>query len=123
MQETSLVLKRDALGRVRVTRERRAAVVAEFNRSGLSGAQFARLAGMKYPTLMAWVSRGKCVSPAGAPARQSGKRTRLVEAVIAAPEKTAAVVVHLGGGVSVELTEAGQIPLAACLILSLQKPC
>ena len=57
MHERSLVLKQDVLGRVRVPVERRLAVVAEFRRSGLSGAQFARMAGMKYPTLMAWVKR------------------------------------------------------------------
>jgi hypothetical protein len=55
MQERAMVLKRDVRGRVRTPVERRAAVVAEFERSELPGTQFASLAGLKYPTLMAWV--------------------------------------------------------------------
>ena len=44
------LLKTDARGRVRATPERRAAILAEFDRSGLSAAQFARLAGIKHST-------------------------------------------------------------------------
>jgi lambda repressor-like predicted transcriptional regulator len=35
---------------VRATPERRAAILTEFDRSGVSAAQFARLAGIKYST-------------------------------------------------------------------------
>ena len=52
MHENSLILKQDVMGRVRVSAERRAEVVAEFQRSGLSGCRFARLAGVKYSTFM-----------------------------------------------------------------------
>ncbi len=34
-------------------------MVAEFERSGLPGTQCAKLVGMKYPTLMAWVERAR----------------------------------------------------------------
>ena len=57
MHESSLILKQDVMGRVRVTAARRAEVVAEFQRSGLSGYRFARMAGVKYPTFMGWVQR------------------------------------------------------------------
>jgi transposase-like protein len=51
------LLKTDAHGRVRATPERRAAILAEFERSGVSAAQFARLAGIKYSTFAQWVQR------------------------------------------------------------------
>ena len=49
------VLKTDRRGRVRVPRERREALLAEFQRSGVSAAEFARLVGVKYATFAGWV--------------------------------------------------------------------
>ncbi len=51
------VIKQDARGRVRVPGERREALLDAFQQSGVSGAQFARLAGIKVSTFAAWVSR------------------------------------------------------------------
>ena len=51
------VLKQDARGRVRVSGERREALLDEFERSGASGARFARLAGIKYATFANWVQK------------------------------------------------------------------
>jgi hypothetical protein len=51
------ILKQDARGRVRVGVERREALLDEFERSALSGAKFARLAGIKYATFANWVAR------------------------------------------------------------------
>lgn len=128
MHEGSLILKQDMLGRVRVPAQRRREMVADFRRSGLSGAQFARLAGIKYPTLMAWVKRGGGVGRAGAGPHGSSKRKRsplLVEAVVTGPESVAAaavplLLVDLGGGAQMELREPGQVALAAQLIKALQ---
>ncbi len=123
MHESSLILKQDAVGRVRSTPERRSAVVAEFRRSGLSGYRFARLAGMKYPTLMAWVKRDSGSMPAVRNATLK-LRPRLVEAVVGGPAGTVPpLLVQLGGGVRLELTDAGQLTLAAQLIQTLQRPC
>jgi DNA-binding transcriptional regulator/RsmH inhibitor MraZ len=44
------VLKTDTRGRVRVPAERREALLDEFEKSGMSGAKFARLAGIHYAT-------------------------------------------------------------------------
>ena len=41
----------DARGRVRVSKEQRRAILAEFERSGVSAAQFAKVTGLKYSTL------------------------------------------------------------------------
>ena len=124
MHESSLVLKQDTMGRVRATAERRLAVLAEFRRSGLSGYRFARLAGMKYPTLMAWVRQaGGASRPVIMKGPAKGKAV-LVEAVVRGPAQTAPqLVVHLGGGVRLELTDGGQLALAAQLIQALQRPC
>ena len=123
MHESSLILKQDAMGRVRSTPERRSAVVAEFRRSGLSGYRFARLVGMKYPTLMAWVKRDSGSTPAVRTANVK-HRPLLVEAVVGAPAGTVPpLLVQLGGGVRLELTDAGQLTLAAQLIQTLQRPC
>lgn len=50
------LLKVDTKGRVRVSRERREELLGEYDRSSMSGAAFARWAGIKYPTLMSWLS-------------------------------------------------------------------
>lgn len=126
MHESSLILKQDILGRVRSTVDRRASVVTEFRRSGLTGYRFAQLSGIKYPTLMAWVKRAGGTTPVVSKARMRRKPV-LVEAVVGGPAPTmkavAPLLVHLGGGARMELTDAGQLSLAAQLIQALQRPC
>ena len=48
------LLKMDSMGRVRVSVERREALLAEFDRSGMSGAAFAKHYGIKYTTFAHW---------------------------------------------------------------------
>jgi len=48
------ILKIDTLKRVRVPKARREAILDEFERSGLSGAAFAKLHGLKYATFANW---------------------------------------------------------------------
>jgi hypothetical protein len=57
MNETTQILKVDEAGRVRTPRDKQEAVLDEFERSGMTGMQFARHMGVKYPTLMNWVQR------------------------------------------------------------------
>ena len=47
----------DSKGRVRISKKQRRVILAEFERSGLSAARFARQTGLKYPTFAAWVQR------------------------------------------------------------------
>jgi hypothetical protein len=49
------LLRVDRRGRVRVSRERREALLAQYDGSGQSGAAFAEWAGIKYPTFMSWL--------------------------------------------------------------------
>lgn len=57
MSEEQGVLTSDERGRVRVSAERREALLDEFERSGMSGAKFARMAGVKYPTFALWTQK------------------------------------------------------------------
>jgi len=57
MEPGSEILKVDEAGRVRTPREKREGLLAEFDRSGMTGAQFARFAGVRYPTLMNWLQK------------------------------------------------------------------
>ena len=51
------VLKTDELGRVRTPTARRESLIQEFERSGLSGAKFAALTGIKYSTFASWLQK------------------------------------------------------------------
>ena len=51
------LLRMDKRGRARVSAERRAELLAEYDRSGQSGAVFARWAGINYQTLSGWLHR------------------------------------------------------------------
>jgi transposase-like protein len=48
------LLQSDTRGRVRISRERREALLDEYEKSGLSGARFARLTGIAYSSFAAW---------------------------------------------------------------------
>jgi len=50
MTQEEKLMTSNARGRVLVPKERREALLEEFERSGLSGVKFAQLAGIKYPT-------------------------------------------------------------------------
>jgi len=109
----------DTKGRLRASKEQRRVILAEFEHSGLSAAQFAQRTGLKYSTFAAWVQRYRRTKR---PARKSP--LRLLEAVVA--QSTPVVValqVHLPGGARLEISEASQIPLAAALVREMEKPC
>lgn len=108
----------DTRGRVRTTREQRRLILAEFARSGMSAAAFARRTGLKYSTFAFWGQRGRRTKRP--PHRSS---LRLLEAVVAPAGSAATLPVLLPGGARLELREAGQIPLAAALVHALAQPC
>jgi lambda repressor-like predicted transcriptional regulator len=47
----------DTKGRVRASKEQRRVILAEFERSGVSAARFAKQTGLKYSTLAGWLQR------------------------------------------------------------------
>jgi hypothetical protein len=58
-EESGEIFKRDKMGRVRVPRARREALLDEYERSGISGVQFANYVGIKYSTLAAHIRGAK----------------------------------------------------------------
>ena len=112
-----LPVRLDTKGRVRVSREQRQVILAEFERSGASVPEFARRSGLKYSTLAAWLARHR---RAQRPAQKTP--LRLLEAVVpvAAP---AALWLHLPGGARLELREGSPVALAVALVRALEKPC
>ena len=54
-EESGQILSQDAQGRVLVSRERREALLEEYDRSGMSGVKFAQYVGIKYSTLAYWL--------------------------------------------------------------------
>lgn len=127
MEQTDRVLKQDAAGRVWTPPERREAVLDEFERSGLPAAQFAARIGVKYPTFAHWVqkrrqARGEAsvravARPIVAPL--TGWVEATVEGVMEEPKSV--LVVPLPGGVRLEVSNAMQAKLAACLLRALSE--
>ena len=120
MQERSIVLKRDVRGRVRTPVEQREATVAEFERSGLPGTQFAKLVGMKYSTLMAWIERKRRLRSSRA---KRLNKPMFAEAVMGSPGKQVVtdgtLVLRLPGGATIEIKDRGQMSLVADLLKAL----
>lgn len=124
------VLKRDAHGRVHSTAEHRQMMLAEFERSGLSGPQFARVAGVPYQTLASWRHRQKKPLEAGPDKLAVVAQPvvpRFAEVVLPAVEADKAACppmqVTLAGGARLEITQASQVPMAAQLIQALARSC
>lgn len=108
----------DTQGRVRTTQEQRRLILAEFDHSGMSAAQFARRTGLKYSTFALWVARHRRTKR---PARKAP--LRLLEAVLTTSTPATALTVLLPGGARLEVREVGQVPLAAALVHALARPC
>jgi len=60
-------LVQDTLGRVRTPPEKREQILDEYERSGMSGAAFAALVGVKYSTLAWWIQAAAQESHVGEP--------------------------------------------------------
>ena len=56
-EEGAQIFKRDTMGRVRLPRARREELLDEYERSGISGVQFAAYVGIKYSTLANWIQK------------------------------------------------------------------
>ena len=129
------ILKTDQRGRVRMPPERREALLLEFERSGLSGAEYARVVGVRYSTFAAWVARRK---RGDASRRRSGGRERFrskssasrsgvawVEAVVEPHrnrhDASGSLVVDLPGGARTRVSNATQAGLLARVLTELDR--
>jgi len=119
------ILRADTLSRVRTPAAKRELILAEFERSGLSGARFARLHGINYQTLMAWTRKRRASKSPGVPASSSpvdpvghfATRLGLREVRIGADS---GLEVEICGGVRLHIETPAQADLAGRLIRSLQ---
>ena len=121
--ERPQLLRRDVKGRVRISRERRELLLAEFDHSGVSAAVFARMAGIKYQTFAGWLH----VRRRGG-RRHGLKHARTPQWVEAVPtgaeqqtvghhaESSGGLKVHLPGGAWMVLADASCARAAAALL-------
>ena len=78
-QADGVIVKSDQTGRTRYTPQYKREVLAAFESSSLSAPIFARLCGIKYPTLAAWIGAQK----RGDHARLRGKTEVILVAEVA----------------------------------------
>jgi hypothetical protein len=121
------LLRQDSRGRVRTSRERREALLAEFDRSGVSGAQFARLTGIRYQTFTGWLHLRRRVGRKGLPARKRKPVTWVEAAVLPVAAEPAPLRVQLPGGAWLDLSSSAQMRSAVLLLRELsaegERPC
>jgi hypothetical protein len=133
-ESSGQILKTDALARVRTPASRRRELLEEFDRSGLSGAKFAALAGIKYSTFATWAAKRRRLHPPDPPSpakRDGAAQVRWLEAVLdqaqgPANKNASGLVVWLSGGARMEIGSLSQIELAAALLRALERataPC
>jgi transposase-like protein len=127
----SEILPTDTRGRVRVSRERREELLDEFERSGMTGAQFARSVGLKYQTFAFWRQERRKSKPVAVGGQSATKipSVKWLETVIekAQPGATApasSITVRFPSGVSMEVAASSQAAVAAALLRAWEKaPC
>ena len=95
-------------------------MLEEFERSGMSGAKFARLAGVKYPTFMYWLKqrRERCGSQSEVGLSEPGA-VSFVEALIDGSCRrplTEGLTIELAGGARLRVESPIQLRLAAELL-------
>jgi len=116
------IVRADRRGRLRYTEQQRDAMLEAYARSGLSGAKFAELHGVKYQTLAGWVQRRRrAAKPRALPA--PGALTLVEVATPAAAAVGGSLMVRLPGGAEVHVTDDAGVALAATLMRELSRPC
>jgi transposase-like protein len=117
MEAGSEILKVDEVGRVRTPPEKREAMLAEFDRSGMTGAQFARFVGVRYPTLMYWLQKRRKGAGQSEQATRREDHPGWLEARVEGEiSKSENIVVEIGGGVRMVVGNRAQAALAGELL-------
>lgn len=125
LKEPTELLKVDTMGRVQTRRERREAILAEFDRSAMSAAAFAREYGINYQTFWSWVRKRE---KKGTPPKPTAWPMAEVILEGALPSSKGQPVeglrVKLPGGAEMEIDGQGNsLALAAELLKALAKSC
>lgn len=116
--ESSSIIKSDRIGRTRYSSQYKAEVVAAFEQSGVSGPDFAKQCGVKYPTFAAWVAKSR-KGPSEAPSGKSAPNFLLAELPGPRPESGTDLKVELPGGAIARVSTASQAGLLAELLKAL----
>ena len=111
-----LSLTRTSRGPVCPTR--RSQLVAEYEHSGLSIADFARKHDLRYQTFYAWLAQR-----AGKPPRAAKPKVCFAEVELEPAGMSEPIVVELGGQARMRLSSAQQLGLAARLLKELEAAC
>ena len=114
--KTTEILKADERGRVMVPRERREALLDEFECSGLSGAGFAAHYGLKYSSFAGWVQRRRTKRETAPLGGGKGGSVQWLEAVADTGLPAGVLTLRLPGGARMDLTHRQQLPLAVELL-------
>jgi hypothetical protein len=122
IKSDGVVLKTDKRGRVQTPVARREQLLDEYERSGVSGKQFAALVGVKYQTLATWASKRRRARGMASVRRSRG--VRLLEALVEEePRDKKPLLLELPGGARMEIRDPGQAALAGALLRTWGKPC
>jgi hypothetical protein len=120
------LLKTDVLGRVKTPKNRRQELLDEFERSGISGAQYARIVGINYQTFATWV-QGRRKQRGQYPRKTAQVKAppqRWIEAVAQPADQTttgSGLQIELPGGATMRISESTHAQLAAQVIAALRK--
>ena len=116
----------DRRGRVRVSRERREVLMAQFDKGEMTANRFAECAGIRYQTFCGWLQRRRRAGTDGQqPVRAEARDVRWVEAVVDVEQRRApgigggVLVVHLRGGARMEIGDPVSAALAAEMLRNL----
>jgi hypothetical protein len=126
-EEPGQILNQDARGRVLVSRERRESLLAEYDRSGMSGVRFAQFVGIKYTTLAYWLrsrrrhrQREKLLVKAGADVEADKSHGTWIEAVVEngsrSGQPAGGLRIYFAGGAYCQIGSAAEVALAAELL-------
>ena len=121
--EACQVLPVDTRGRVRVSAQRREALLSQFDKSGMTGKRFASWAGINYQTLCGWLQRRRKAAANQGPSMTEPRSLQWVEATLEGESRQApgrgVLVVHLRCGARMEIGDGFSAALAAELLRNL----
>lgn len=111
------ILKTDCKGRIRFPARMREQLLDEYERSGMSGAEFAAFYNIKYPTFATWRQRRKRARQKSVEAE---KTCTLIEVAVADGSENRGVQIDLPGGASVRIANPTEAQLVAEILKGLR---
>jgi len=116
-ESSAELLKVDTKCRIRISRECRKVLLAEYDRGGMSAMQFAQWAGIKYPTFATWIQERRREEAKAANLGSTPEAVTWVEAVVdGGKPASSGVIVHLSCVARMEISDPRQAALAAELL-------